>query len=221
MCLCFVSPISPISARRPSSLYAQVPSIFNESKTIFAAVYQMTFILAFVVPTAAYVADPLVSQIARQAGLSVGIFACIGILFWPSLSAIYFPAPTKKSSRTLSIQEEALQLINCPECGENIVEFVGRIKGMSGGGSGGGGGGGSNASITSSTARSVLRRITSEKETTATVALAPDEEPSADPVSVIEMVEATEPPAVESSAPVSVHSDGEQLCDATAGSSSS
>lgn len=67
---------------------AQVPSIFNESKTIFAAVYQMTFILAFVVPTAAYVSDPLVSQIARQAGLSVGIFACIGILFWPPLRCV-------------------------------------------------------------------------------------------------------------------------------------
>ncbi len=219
MCPCFVSPFTPFLPVA-SSLFAQVPSIFNESKTIFAAVYQMTFILAFVVPTAAYVADPLVSQIARQAGLSVGVFACIGILFWPSLSAIYFPAPTKKSSRTLSIQEEALQLINCPECGENIVEFVGRIKGMNGGGPNGGGGG-SNASITSSTARSVLRRITSEKETAATVALAPDEEPSADPVSVIEMAEATEPAAAESSINVSVHSDGVQLCDGTAGSSSS
>ena len=153
----------------------KVPSDFNESRTIFAAVYQLTFVIAFVLPVAAYVSDPLVSQIARQAGLAVAVFACIGILFWPSLSAIYFPSSAasgggfgggssnSRPSNASRNRVESVQLINCPSCGDNIADFVGRVKGFnssrSASGVAGGGGGASRSNSTPAAAAAPVSSV--------------------------------------------------------------
>jgi ABC-type branched-subunit amino acid transport system substrate-binding protein len=112
-----------------------VPSEFNESRAIFGAVYQSTFLLAFVIPLSAFVNSPVVVQVASQVGLAIASIVNICVLFWPSIYVLVFggsignafqPGGSKNSKAVESAFSEhsrasAYLTSNCPHCGKSLM----------------------------------------------------------------------------------------------------
>jgi hypothetical protein len=113
-----------------------VPSEFNESLAIFGAVYQSTFLLAFVIPLSAFVNSTVLVQVASQVGLAIASIVNICVQFWPSIYVLVFggslgsignafqPGGSKDSKAVESAFSEhsrasAYLTSNCPHCGKS------------------------------------------------------------------------------------------------------